>query len=97
MTKFTKLALMGASTILITAGFIITCVVAAAVSKSSIKPVKSSTVQPRDTVIVEKTVYLKPATVRISVPCKKFHCESGLKPKPKPVDDSIIINQTTPQ
>jgi hypothetical protein len=95
MTKFTKLALMGASTILITAGFIITGVVAAA--SSSGKPVKSSAVQHRDTVIVEKPVYLKPDTVRIPVQCKKFHCESSLKSKPKPADDSIIINQITPQ
>lgn len=93
MTKFTKLALMGASTILITAGFIITGVVAAA---SSGKPIKSSAVQHRDTVIVEKPVYLKPDTVRIPVQCKKFHCESSLKPKPKPADDSIITNQITP-
>lgn len=95
MTKFTKLALMGSSTILITAGFIVTGIVAAASNRT--KAVESSTVQHRDTVIVEKPVYLKPDTVRIPVPCKKLHCESGLKPKPKPVDDSIIINQTTPQ
>jgi hypothetical protein len=95
MTKFTKLALIGASIMIVTASFITTGVVVAAANRT--KTIEVSAAPPKDTIIVEKPVYIKPDTVRILVPCRKAHCELEVKPKPKPSDDSIISTQTTPQ
>lgn len=94
MTKFTKLTIFGSSII-----FIIVFLLASSVIAVATKPdTFEKRVAPiRDTIVVEKKVYLKADTVKIPVPCKRFHCESELKPKPKPEDDSIISTQTTPQ
>jgi len=94
MTKFTKLTLIGSSVMIVTAGFITTGVVVAASNRS--KTLEAPAVQPKDTIVVEKPVYIKPDTVRIPVPCRRAHCELEVKPKPKPADDSIISTQTTP-